>query len=395
MTDQFSRSFRGTAHQMIIYSLLEKLKERKYIKQFNFYSKNIRIGYKKEQFYFPFSIEFFDGERWVIQSTTTFPRERMNGYQWNAYHFKKIDESYKKAFVIYPDAMGENDIKKCMNYNTDILLNEIYSSLDGVVSFADFYMMIEEKWLENESVQKRKALQGTAFEKWLIDILTHPTNLDIWNGKINMDLGFNFPFFKKILESFNIPLGQSISKINATDKIPLLTPRIEKSRGGKPKTDIVVHIYTDSLTPLEFTISSKRTSSGWVAINQYSAEVYIDVLKIDEPELKEALYELQEKGAPTQIPKYYQDIIINLLPKYHRALAEWAYAGIGGEGKGIQNAEYFTVYKNDKKELEIYRRDEYIDKILSEVQNGQLGSPFTFTYTGTRGTNIQLRGRVI
>lgn len=399
MTDQFSRTLRGTKHQMLIQSLLEKLRNRGYIKSFEFFSKNKRTGYEdlKEQFYFPFDIEFHDGEKWVIQSTTSFPRERMNGYQWNATHFKKINFYCKKALVIYPDAIVESEVKKCINYHQDIIEKNICSAIDGVVSFAEFYMMIEEKWLEGESVSRKKALQGTAFEKWLVDILTHPANWDIWNQEGDTDLGFNYPFFEKVLTKFGVISGSTLVAVTARDDIPFLPPREGKKRGGKPKTDILVEVSVqkeDGIENKEFTISSKRTSSKWVAIHQYSADMYIDVMKITEDELKEALYELQKTGAPTQISEYHQGIIATMLPNYLRTLADWAYAGIGGEGDSTQKAEYFTIYKNDSKDLEIYHKDEYISKILNEV-NGQLGTPFMFTYTGDRGTNIQLKGKVI
>lgn len=395
--DQFSRTLRGSKHQMLIQSLLNNLKNRQYIKNFTFYTKISRIGYRglKEQFYFPFSIEFHDGEKWIIQSTTSFPRERINGYQWNALHFKKIDSLIKKVLVIYPDAMEESEIHKCINYHNDITERKIVSEIDGVISFADLYLMIEEKWLENEQVQKRKALQGTAFELWLVDILNHVGNISIWNGNADKDLGFNFPYFQKILTKFGFPIDSKILWIDATDEIPLLPPGPGKKRGGKPKTDIYVKIVTLEQELYSFTISSKRTSSNWVAIHQYAAKDYINVLNIEEQELKEAFYELEKTGAPTQISNYHREVIISILPKYIRALAEWAYAGIGGEGENFQKAEFFTIFKNETKELEIYHRDEYIDRIFSEVTNGQLGSPFMFTYTGTRGTNIQLKGRVI
>jgi hypothetical protein len=394
--DQSSRLTRGICHQDIVLSLFEKLKDRGLITKIE---TNHRIGYPEfpnGTYYFPFALTFADGVKWLIQSTTCYPRERVHGYQWNAFHSKILDTSNEKIYVVYPDSMSYYQISLSVRYNRRIENGEMYSSLDGLVSFADLYLLIEEKWLENEKVQRRKALQGTAFEKWLVDILTNPVNVEIYNRNGQLDLGFNYPYFNKIITFFGVSPHHRIEWIRATYEIPLLPPRSGKSRGGKPKTDIFVELKLENGDPKVYTISSKRTSSEWVAINQYGADVYIDVLGIQEQELKDALFELERTGAPTQISPYHQTVITQILPKYHYALALWAYAGIGGEGDpNTQWAEYFTIYKNETKELEIYHRDEYIHKILTEVHNGQLGSPFTFTYTGERGTNIQLRGKVI
>src|SRR5690606_16436039 len=142
--------------------------QRNYIVSFEFHPKTQRIAYPglKEQFYFPFSIQFRDGDKWILQSSTSYPRERINGYHWNAEHIKMIDPAIKKAFVIYPDAMDIIETNRCLSYHQDIVKKKIISSLDGIISFADLYFMVEEKVLEHASTGKKKALQGTAFEEW-------------------------------------------------------------------------------------------------------------------------------------------------------------------------------------------------------------------------------------
>jgi hypothetical protein len=396
--DQTLRSMRGNKHQQIVLSLFEKLCDRGLIAEIQILHRVSYPDYPEDSFYFPFAIIFEDGAKWLIQTSTCYPRERIHGYQWNAFHSKLLDKTIEMVLVVYPDSMKPSEVRSCVSYHKRIINKKMFSSLDGVISFADLYLMIEEKWLANEKVGKRKALQGTAFEKWLVDILTHPANLENWNEDISRDLGFNYPYFEKIMNKFGFNHGLDYFKrIQATEEIPNLPPSPGKSRGGKPKTDILVEVeLMDAPGKIHtFTISSKRTSSDWVAIHQYSADTYINVLNIQESELKEALLELERTGAPTQISSFQQEVITNLLPKYHEALAKWAYAGIGGEGTPeIHWAEYFTVYKNETKELEVYHLDEYIQKILSEV-NGQLRSPFHFTYTGDRGTNIQLRGKIL
>lgn len=396
--DQFMRNFRGNEHQKLIQSLLVILQSRGYITSFEFYSKSKRFGYKtkKKQFYFPFFIKFNDSQKWIIQSSTSYPRERMNGYQWNSLHLKNIDENIRKALVIYPDTMKQNEIHQCIRYNKDIQENNIESAIDGVISFADLYILLEQKAFENLETGALKDKQGKAFEKWLVDILSHPANREIWNGKRSEDLGFNYPYFEKILTCFGISKGEKIYYIHATDNIPNLPPAPGKKKGGRPKTDVLVEIQKSIYEPKQkFTISSKRSSKEWVSIHQYSADTYINVLGIQEEELIEALFALQSAGAPTQINEKYQEILIRELPKYHVPLAKWAYSGIGGEGDPeIHWARYFTVYKNETKELEVYNLDEYIEKILKDVE-GQFGSPFNFTYTGERGTNIQLRGKLL
>ncbi|WP_214725156.1 MspI family type II restriction endonuclease [Exiguobacterium sp. s143] len=388
------RNLRGEMHSNMIEILLEKLLDKKYIKSFK---KKPRIGYplKKQQFYFSLEVEFYDDEKWLIQTTTSYPRERINGYQWNALNFKKIDQSYKKVLIVYPDMIKEKEIDLFEKYKMTIENQEIFSKIDNIVSFTELYFLVEEKWLEKEKSSKVKALQGTAFENLLVDILSSKYNLDIWNRKMDKEIGFYFPYFYKILSKFGISLSENILKIEATNIVPNLNKNESKIRAGKPKTDVIVKVVFKDLKEKIFTISSKRTSSDWVAVHQYSVNSFIEVLKIQEEPLKYALGELQEKGAPTQISEESRNAINKYFPKYYEKLIEWAYCGVGGAGTGIQNAEFFTVYKNETKELIIYHKEEYINKILNEVKNGQFNSPFQFTYTGERGKSIQLKGRVL
>src|SRR5690606_23563559 len=141
-------------------------------------------------------------------------------------------------FVIYPDAMDIIETNRCLSYHQDIVKKKIISSLDGIISFADLYFMVEEKVLEHASTGKKKALQGTAFEEWLVDILNHPSNMEIWNGEGDSDLGFNYPFFEKIISSLvgSKPRLNSVSATNSIENLPPLPPR---TRGGKPKTDVL------------------------------------------------------------------------------------------------------------------------------------------------------------
>src|SRR5690606_8741557 len=145
---------------------------------------------------------------------------------------------------------------------------------------------------------------------------------EIWNGQGDEDLGFNYPLFKKILIGLGVSPTELIQKIDATDNIPNLPRSHGKKRGGKPKTDILIILSSQSKL-YYFTISAKRTSSKWVTIHEYRADDYINVLKITEPELREAIYELERIGSPTQISGHYQDILRNQLPKYYSALAKW------------------------------------------------------------------------
>jgi hypothetical protein len=391
-----SRNLRGVMNQQLVESLLLKLKDRGFIKDYETPFNIQYPEYPREDFYFTFSITFSDDTKWIIQTTTCYPRERRHGYQWNAFHSKRLDSYIERAYVVYPDSMRRDQIRSCMTYNRKIVRDEMFSALDGMISFAELYFLIEEKAFEHLKIQSKKAKQGNAFERYLVDILTHPNNQIIWNGVGDKELGFNYPYFAKMITKFGLTPEDIIEMIDATENIDLLPPRPGKRRGGKPKTDIKVDIKLEHEEVIRtFTISSKRSSSDWVAINEYPADYYIHVLQIEEEDLKEALFELERVGAPTLIDKRYQNIIEEKLPRYYEALAKWGYAGIGGEGDPkVHWAEYFTIFKNETKELEIYHLDEYIAKIFTEVR-GQLGSPFTFTYTGDRGTNIQLRGKMI
>ena len=73
------------------------------------------------------------------------------------------------------------------------------------------------------------------------------------------------------------------------------------------------------------------------------------------------------------------------------ALCQWAIAGIGGEGiPGTQWANYILVYDNNNEDFTIHSSLAYCNRLANDCTR-TFNTPFSWTYQGTRGTNIQLK----
>ncbi|XWN51741.1 MspI family type II restriction endonuclease [Anoxybacillus flavithermus] len=268
----------------------------------------------------------------------------------------------------------------------------MYSAIDDVLSLSELEQFIESKGLENEKIGKRKAMEGKNFEKQIVSLLNHPSNVEKWNQSIATEDGYFYPTFQQIMNLIGISKNEKIIKIKATDKIPKL------ETGGQPKTDILLAITTDRRSEEIFTFSCKRSSAEYVSIHEYTAESFIKVLGIENQKLKEAFRKLQEVGGFKQLQEQHNDlykIMETELPKLNKKLAQWAYAGIGGYGdKEIHWARYMIVFKNEM-EIEMEKMDTYIENILKNTK-GQMGTPFQWTYPSKKkGKAIQLKGKIV
>ena len=69
-----------------------------YIKQF---IENYRIGkpdYKNQsQFLAPFMVEFSNGEKWILYTTTSMRTDRIKSHQWDVMNIKSIDKAITRA----------------------------------------------------------------------------------------------------------------------------------------------------------------------------------------------------------------------------------------------------------------------------------------------------------
>lgn len=384
------KTMHGNLGKMSLNDLIDLLKKKGYIAE---YQTPIRAGYKvinPEQFYFQFLIKFDDGEKWIVHSTTSIRTDRINIQQWNAYHIKKVKDEITKSIIVYPDDISETERNNAISYYNKILNNQIYSAIDDVVSQTEFYSMIEEKYLRDMITGQQKALQGLNFEEQIEIILNNQKNFAKWANDDELETGLFYPYFKQIMDSINITNPAIIKEINATRDIELLPS------GGKPKTDVLLVVTFKDGNTQNYTFSCKRTSSDWVSVHEYSVDKFIDVLKITDKKLIQTLELFQKVGGMKALGKELTQYLEREMPKYNRKLALWVYGGVGGDGNPkTQWADYIITYQNETSEFKIHKLDKYIDNIL-KINDGHFGTPFRWTYpSGGKGKRIQLKGKII
>lgn len=388
MSDNKMKSLHGRSAIDQVKLLFEEYKSIGFIKE---YKTPYRGGYpdiNDRQFFFQFSVTFSDDEIWIIQSTTSF-RERINTQQWNAEHLKKNESKIKKALIVYPDNIPEKELHYAKALKEKVTENKIYSALDDVVSLSDLYFLIEEKHFEKLVGGSQKARKGSNFEKFIVNILNNDVNRLVWNNDGEYKVGFNFPYFKRILKGIGVDDSRRIKKIEATNEIGLLPSR------GKPKTDILLRIIFSDETEEIYTFTCKRTESEWVSVHQYSIDKFITVLKISNPSLIQALKEFQNVGGLKAMSVEGNKCLEEEMPKYNKELAEWVYGGVGGEGDPkTQWARYVINFRSNLFELEVYSLEEYVDKVLEIKEH--YGTPYKWTYaSGSKGKSIQFKGKII
>lgn len=113
-----------------------------------FCSMEYRNGYAEydtKQFYAPFYIEFQNGEGWLLFSSSSIRNDRMNNQQWNSLHLKKIAPNIKRAYLVIPDDISENEKEKTIaeNYQKKIT-GKMYSAIEDVCYQSELIHMIEE-----------------------------------------------------------------------------------------------------------------------------------------------------------------------------------------------------------------------------------------------------------
>ncbi len=270
-----------------ILELIKNLFNEKYIIA---YGKDVKFGYKDKakQFHAQYVIEFADGKKWVLHSTTSI-RDRINIQQWNSEHIKLIDEAIEKFYVVYPDNITKTEFGKAKAFNQKIILNKIHSAIDGVVDHTMIYNLVEEKALSGKNTGSAKAIKGMKFENRIAYILNNKQNLNIWKTNSTLETGLYYSTFKKIVTAIGLDADSTESLSAAADiKIIKALP----SR-GKPKTDVLLTIFKTDGAIEHKTFSCKRTSSKTVSAHQYSAESFCQVLNITDEKLKAALFDFQ------------------------------------------------------------------------------------------------------
>ena len=149
MNDNQIKSVSGIIRKKSLSAELHDLQASNFI---SFCTMEYRNGYPEfdlKQFYAPFYIEFHNGEGWLLFSSNSIRKDRMNNQQWSSYHLKQIANNITKAYLIMPDEIVNNEKEKKIaeNYQKSIT-GKMYSAIDDVCYQSEMVKLIEEHSLE-------------------------------------------------------------------------------------------------------------------------------------------------------------------------------------------------------------------------------------------------------
>ena len=383
----------GSEANLAVEKMLEICKTNTYLRNI---IKDFKCGYPTykddKQFKCHFLITFHDGTNWIVYVTTSL-RERIKQQLWDTLHIKKFNPYVTKSYLIYPDSIPDEEKAKFITFKYQIHNRIKYSVIDDVFSQQEFYEFIENYANKQLSVGKRKDKEGNNFERRISNILSYAENLKKYKTNDPRITGLNYPFFKKIIDSFNIDIKKviGIKAICDSDIIGHLMT------GGKPKTDIIVTVYfsDDYKLSHSFTISCKKTKLTKVSVHQYTADAFADVLDPENEKLRVLLRAFQNAGNLKTFGLQNKEELTKELKPYLQKLIKWVLGGYGGKIRDeLQLANYILV--NDSSEIYIHTLDEYINLLVSSNTKGNFGTPFQWTYASKRkGKDIQLKCKII
>lgn len=365
-----------------------------YIKQF---IENYRIGkpdYKNQsQFLAPFMVEFSNGEKWILYTTTSMRTDRIKSHQWDVMNIKSIDKAITRAFLIYPDSLEDKEKNEFIRQSEKYKDKIEFTVIDNILSQMEIFNLIEEHSLKDNTTGKKKDTQGKNFEKRVAATLNVQSNLIKWKNNNPIIVGLYYDMFLDIVNCFHLN-PENVETISATsDKSVIgLLPS-----GGNPKTDVVVKVTYRNATYEIFTISCKRTSQKAVSIHQYKASSFVNVLDSENAELERLLNAFQCAGSAEALGEEKSNELTNALQPYKEKLALWTLGGIGGEGNpDIQWANYLLVYNNMTDSWSVSNIFDYYNHLLNANIKGAFGTVFGWTYPSKqRGKYIQLKCRII
>lgn len=388
MQDNIFKNIHGASGIKSIKDMIDNLQKMGYIVAAE---ANYRIAdpqYGSKQFFFQYAIEFQDKEQWILHSTTSI-RDRINQQQWHSEHIKRLNHYVKRAYVVVPDNLSDAEQRLAETYNQNIVEKRIYSAIDGVVSLAAVYNMIEKKAADLMSSGTAHARLGLNFEKKIVDVLNNEQNFDKWTKGTETSVGYLYPLFMDIMKRLKLN-SQEILSLWSTSNIPQLPS------GGKPKADVMLVVNTDTGDEIH-TFSCKRSNSDWVSVHEYTAETFCMVLNPEDEELRSLLNEFQSVGGVKALGEEKEKKLASQLKKYSDSLSRWVIGGIGGEGDpNTQWAEYIITLHEGSEEYTIYTVEEYMRECESRGIIGQLSTMFRWTYpSGGKGKRIQLKGKVL
>lgn len=381
---------RGVSLKRVLSYMMHLCKELGYIVEYDEDYKAGRPGYTdQKQFKAAYRIRFDDSTEWIVFTTTSL-RDRIKEPYWDSFNLKHINQNIKKAFLVYPDEISEKDKHAFVSKETKIQAGGEFSPLDGLLSQESFFSRIEAYALRNLSLNQQRERKGNNFEKRIASILNNPSNFEKWKNNDDILVGLHFNIFEKLVHTFRIQQDNVVSLMATSDKSSIgLLPS-----GGPAKTDVLVTVvFTDGHTEY-FPISCKRTSNSTVSVHQYSADTFADVLSPTDTELRRVLNQFQTYGNKRDMNAEDAQLLEEKLQPLLLSLCQWAMGGVGGEGDPEKQwARYILAYDNNTENCSIHDLNDYCMQLLQDCSRS-FGTPFSWTYQGTRGTNIQLKAPV-
>ena len=348
--------------------------------------------YKKPIFNPDFLMEFGDGDKWIVFTTTSL-RERFDRSQWITYNIKKLDPAVKESFCVYLEGTVEKE-ERLFITRQKIIESGDYYSLVKVVSQNELWKLAEEKALSNVDTGKKKHLIGNNFESKIAGILSNVDNLTRMKNHSDTIVGTFFDDYRMIIECLGIPVDIT-KEIKATSDKKI----IGKLPGNKnPKTDVLVKAIFDDDQYSYYTISCKSTTEDEVTVNESSADNYISILGANET-LADLLNKFQEAGSLDAFGTENIDKLTTELKPLQEKLFKWILGGHGGPGDPEKQWANYILTEHVKGEdikLHIYSLMDYKAKLDSQRKKGHFGTPFKWTYPSKkRGKKIQLKLMII
>ncbi|MEM6320096.1 MAG: MspI family type II restriction endonuclease [Bacteroidota bacterium] len=402
------KALAGAAFTTFIERELDALAESGIIKSVKKKQNFKHTGYAYEkQYRADFVIETQDDKFIIVRNTTSYRQDRIKtsfyDLQGIGQHAEFAKDIIASVFVV-PDA----ELPKIESLKKSIEEKKQYSPASHVLILSEFITFLEEYAYEMET-QLEKAKQvltaevkgsllgkrGNQFEKELANKLSSKNNLKACKLKHLASSSLFYKIISRILQDRQMDF-EEIVRIKATNTVPLL------KSGGNPKTDLIVTFETFSEQDFVETISLKHTTKNRVSCHDYTADVFINVLRCAGSKLAEYFTIFQ--NFPTysafneHLPEgYSEDEFSALLSNYQTALMEWALRGKHDYQNltrpKVQVSNYLLI-TNGRKSV-FYRMEEYISLLLERTKL-KFGVPFSWTYPSKqRGKRIQLKVPVL
>ncbi len=380
----------GKDAQAALRGWLEQAKKAGYIKQFYEKFRNGYPNYDAKQFYAPFLVEFKDGNKWILYSTTSL-RDRVKETQWDAENIKKIDSTITKAYLVYPNGRPKKDRDSFVNFNKKIEGDSIYTSLDGAIPLATFMALIVKIGTDGKSKGFITCAKGNAFEERVAQSLKSEANLRVLKGNLEDSITSDVELLAKIFEKLGLDPTQ-IDSIDATSSKEVIG---FLPCGGQPKTDVLANVHYVSGNTEVLTISCKNTGDNKVTVGQHKADDIASAIDPLNSRLKELLNKFQINGRLSDMTPTETEELKKELAPIMKTFCRFVIGGIKGPGDPVKQwAKYVMICRDDPDDFTFYTLDEYIDVLLSEPSEN-FGTPFSWTFaSGERGNSIQFKAKV-